>query len=88
MEGGGGTWDEDLCKGDIVIRDEHNLEQVPHTGIAVDLVSHSGDQLDDALRHFIPRCRLTPQHHCPGNDLLAQGKTLQPYVFCILIWSG
>ena len=66
-EGGGGrgqelAWDDDLSKGHIVVGHEDELQQVADVWVGIDLVAHRADQLDDALGHLIPGCRLAANH--------------------------
>lgn len=63
------TWNKDLCKGHIVVRDKDHLEQVPNITVAVDLAADSIDHLDDLFGTFIPWSCLTTNDTCSGHHL-------------------
>lgn len=63
------TWNKDLCKGHIVVRDKDHLEQVPNVRIAVDLAANSIDHLDDLFGTLIPWSCLATNDTCSGHHL-------------------
>jgi hypothetical protein len=48
----------DLCNGDIVIRNEYNLEEITNSRIVVHHIGDTVNQLDDKLGNVVSRGRL------------------------------
>ena len=74
-----------LGQADIVVGQEHHLEQVPHRRVVVDHPRHIIGELDDQLGRMIARRRLAgeyfhPRHevaHGLGADFVIEGDGLQ-----------
>ena len=71
---------DDLGGGDVVIRDEHDFEQIAHGRIVVDHIAHIVNQADDGFGLPIARCGLArkdfharnPVFMRVGTDVIVQ----------------
>jgi hypothetical protein len=52
----------------IEIRNEHHLQPLTDAGVCIDHFSYGINQLDNQLRHHVPRRRLTPEQDRSRSD--------------------
>ena len=68
-----------LARGDVEVREEHDLQATAHIGVGIEHVGHRAHQLDDQLGHVVARRRLAAEDECARHDIEA-GIGLQPAV--------